>query len=628
MKNNKAAKIILVQLITLILVPTILVIKPTFAQTATLKIIPPSIVDPTIDIGSKFIINATVNGVVNLWNWQVKVLFDPTVIACARAWIPSDSPFNFPIKPAPIIDNVTGFVMLGASRLGGDPGVSGDGVLASFEFQVMKRGSSYINYSRPYGEDTYLLDPDMSEIPATMEDGYFSNWVPPPPAILYINPPRVVDPTLTPCNEFNLNVSIINATDLYSWQLSVWFPRNLLNATNVVEGPFLKSGGSTHFEYSIISTVNETYDAIVMSCTITSGVGVSGNGDLAIITFHVEDLGESSIPIFDDILRDSIGNALSHDTFNGYFSNILLAKLSIDPPEVRDPSLVPGTSFTINVTIADIENMKKVIFNLTYTREVLLELQVTIPSVQGQMPSKKMVIDDDSGYIWVNLTYPNPITTYTPVTIATIIFHVEAWGVSPINLTDTYIEDSLGKPIVHEVQHGYFASLIRDVAVTAIDTARTWVYQGWLAYINVTVTNKGNVTESFDVKAFYESTLIGIINVADLLPSESRTIIFVWNTTPVTPCNEYEISAEAVQVPYETNLADNVLTDGTIKVRYMGDINGDGKVDMIDIGLVSLAFGSNPLHPRWNPDADLKQDNKIDMLDIGLIARNYGKGCS
>jgi len=329
--------------------------------------------------------------------------------------------------------------MLGASRLGGDPGVSGNGVLACFEFQVMKRGSSYINYSKPYCEDTYLLDPDMSLIEATTENGYFSNWVPPPPAILYINPARVVDPTLTPSNEFDLNISIINATDLYSWQLSVWFPRNLLNATNVVEGPFLKAGGSTHFEYSIISTVNETYDAVVMSCAITSGGGANGNGDLATITFHVEDFGESHISIFDDILRDSLGNTLSHDTLNGYFSNILLAKLSIDPPEVRDPALVPCTNFTIGVTIADIENMKKVIFNLTYTREVLLELQVNIPSVQGQMPSKKIVIDDDSGYIWVSLTYPNTVTTYTPVTIATIIFHVEAMGVSPINLTDTYI---------------------------------------------------------------------------------------------------------------------------------------------------------------------------------------------
>jgi hypothetical protein len=56
-----------------------------------------------------------------------------------------------------------------------------------------------------------------------------------------------------------------------------------------------------------------------------------------------------------------------------------------------------------------------------------------------------------------------------------------------------------------------------------------------------------------------------------------------------------------------------------------GDINGDGKVDMKDVAVAGVAFGSYPGHPRWNSMADENEDGKIDMRDIALIAKNFGK---
>ena len=55
------------------------------------------------------------------------------------------------------------------------------------------------------------------------------------------------------------------------------------------------------------------------------------------------------------------------------------------------------------------------------------------------------------------------------------------------------------------------------------------------------------------------------------------------------------------------------------------DVNRDGKVDLRDISLVAIAFGSYPGHPRWNLIADINQDGKIDLRDIALVARNFGK---
>jgi parallel beta-helix repeat protein len=56
-----------------------------------------------------------------------------------------------------------------------------------------------------------------------------------------------------------------------------------------------------------------------------------------------------------------------------------------------------------------------------------------------------------------------------------------------------------------------------------------------------------------------------------------------------------------------------------------GDINRDGKVDMKDVAIAAMAFGSYAGHPRWNPIADQNEDGKIDMRDIALVAKNFGK---
>jgi hypothetical protein len=66
----------------------------------------------------------------------------------------------------------------------------------------------------------------------------------------------------------------------------------------------------------------------------------------------------------------------------------------------------------------------------------------------------------------------------------------------------------------------------------------------------------------------------------------------------------------------------------------VGDLNGDGKVDIKDISIVARAFGSygpdywypgSPPSARWNPVADVNSDGKIDMKDISIVASNFGK---
>lgn len=57
----------------------------------------------------------------------------------------------------------------------------------------------------------------------------------------------------------------------------------------------------------------------------------------------------------------------------------------------------------------------------------------------------------------------------------------------------------------------------------------------------------------------------------------------------------------------------------------LGDLNDDWRVDIRDVSIVALAFGSYPNHPRWNPNADINNDNKIDIKDIAIVAKNFGR---
>lgn len=56
----------------------------------------------------------------------------------------------------------------------------------------------------------------------------------------------------------------------------------------------------------------------------------------------------------------------------------------------------------------------------------------------------------------------------------------------------------------------------------------------------------------------------------------------------------------------------------------LGDINGDGVVDIYDIVLATVAYGSKLGDPHWNPRADIAPPwGVINIYDIVTIASNY-----
>ncbi len=71
----------------------------------------------------------------------------------------------------------------------------------------------------------------------------------------------------------------------------------------------------------------------------------------------------------------------------------------------------------------------------------------------------------------------------------------------------------------------------------------------------------------------------------------------------------------------------NVATDyvTVVVTTLLGDVSGDGKVDILDIARAAKAFGSSPGHPRWNFMVDLDNNNKVDIKDIATAAKQFGE---
>jgi len=626
-------------LASLMLTSTILLftIKSTTASVANLTP-QPSKSNPSV--GEIFEVNISISEVANLYDWQIMLWFKNSVLTATQAlegpFLKTKGGTYFP--PPSIVNsyNATHGYVFAACTATWDPatgGVNGSGVLCTIKFNGTRDGVSKLIISEKpaAGEPnfvTLLEDPDANSITfgVTITEVVIGTPPPPPPPpTIHINPQRVVDPTLTPCNMFPINVSIANATDIGSVEFKVGFNSSILNVIDVQIGDIFPEGVTPTID------INNTAGYVHFRASLSAPQALNGDGTLANITFHVENLGETAISLYETILLGSDGAPIIHYTSNGYFNNMLIAKIRVDPPEIIDPTMLPPATFQINITIEDVENLYGYMFNLTYNADILTCLMVKINVVLNQTSfNTKVLIDDEYGFVWVKVTYKSPsipITTYEPVAIVTITFQVDAMGASPLHFESTNLTDFGGQPISHEVYDGLFMTLIRDVAVTNVTPLRTQAYQDWLVYINITVRNEGNLTETFNVTLYYDSNIIQTATVTDLAPDEEITLTIPWFTTGVTACHNYTIRGEAERVPYELDTADNIYTDGTIKIKIMGDANGDGVVDVRDLSIIGRAFGAHPGHPRWDPEADLNLDNVIDIRDISKASRNFGKRC-
>jgi hypothetical protein len=697
-KTQKIIGLTLFAILTLSIIPTFL--ASCSPDPATIYVDPAnsSYDASTTPIGTLFNVTVKVNNVVDMKTWQVKMWFNDTIINVTRWYEPKTDPAyvfygqsTLPVPAPPKPAYGRGWLGVGASlfpapSVGG--GFTGNGKLCILTFNIT---------ALPPPGQTYSCALNVTNFPDTF-------WI------------KAGESAKSPFDQYqNGNYEIASAAAPYDAIIDAYC---YTEATGVSVS-IAKDGMPTGY------TTPHTFIGLTGTHSFT--VSASDPSGHMFVNWSTGETGTTL-------------NVGSGGTFTAHYEAgppPVGTRLYVDPPEIIDPTMVPSSTFDINVTVADVASMLSCEFNLTYNANVIQWIGIRTFKIFGQTPTAHVMIDDHAGFIWVKLEYASAFSTSSPVALVRISFHVEALGASVLDLHDTELLDPVGNPIEHETIDGFFMSLIRDVAIINVIPSRPWVYASWPVNITVTAKNLGNISETFDVKAYYDSTLIGTAPVVDLAPNAERNVTITWdttgvdagvytikgeattvpyeynvtnnvyvdgtvqiltiirdvavigvlpertwvyqgwitkinvtvvnlgqviesfnvtvyydsneietfqvvnldpstqlvlecdwNTTLVTPCHNYTISAEATTVPYEYDLTDNLYIDGKVKVRILGDVNGDGTVDMADVSLVVDAFMTYPGHPLWNPDADFNRDDSVDMVDISIVVENFNKICT
>jgi len=69
----------------------------------------------------------------------------------------------------------------------------------------------------------------------------------------------------------------------------------------------------------------------------------------------------------------------------------------------------------------------------------------------------------------------------------------------------------------------------------------------------------------------------------------------------------------------------HTMESTVFEVGFPADINDDGKVDIKDIAIVALAYGTHNPDPRYNRVADIYYDGKVDIRDVSFTAIHFGE---
>ncbi len=124
--------------------------------------------------------------------------------------------------------------------------------------------------------------------------------------------------------EFTINLTVLDAEDIQSWEANVTFDPAVLEFVSCAEGEFLKRKAfPTDFMY------NNRTERVLLSAAYMMigppGVGISGDGQLANITFRVKTAVNSTIHLDDEYTtltyNDGSGPALQpRRLYDGFFT--------------------------------------------------------------------------------------------------------------------------------------------------------------------------------------------------------------------------------------------------------------------------------------------------------------------
>jgi len=245
-------------------------------------------------------------------------------------------------------------------------------------------------------------------------------------------------------------------------------------------------------------------------------------------------------------------------------------------------------------------------------------------SVNGQIGNEAWLNDDFWGVLALISAGETTTTTVVHESVEFIKAHQNAdggWGWGIVTASDV---DDTAAAIMALVSAGEDSS--SEVVENALQYLRD-NQQSNGGFSSWDVTNTGSDSWAMGAIASVgqhpAQWQVGGTNVVEhLLSLQNENGSFNWTSDDPPEIDKAWYTSYAIVAlclnPYPVNVSSPPIT-------LRGDLNADGIVDIFDIIICAIAFGSYPGHSKWNPFADLDGNEVIDIFDIVIIIVHFGE---
>ncbi|MEM0911225.1 MAG: ExeM/NucH family extracellular endonuclease [Pseudomonadota bacterium] len=157
-------------------------------------------------------------------------------------------------------------------------------------------------------------------------------------------------------------------------------------------------------------------------------------------------------------------------------------------------------------------------------------------------------------------------------------------------------------PIVEFAAGGYANIIEEQIGAEAF----SFIFRGAVGTLDYVLAN--------------ESASALITGIAEWNINASEPIVFDYNEE--LPSSSLDKPAQYVDdSPFRSSDHDPVIV--ALQLDLAGDLNGDGRVSLRDLIVLSRAIGSREGQRRYNPDADLNDNGRVNRADLRLWFRLY-----
>jgi len=359
-------------------------------------------------------------------------------------------------------------------------------------------------------------------------------------AAIQVQPTIYLDPLTIealPGQAFNITICIVNVTDLYDWQVFLYYRNYVVNVIEVYEGPFLKAAGVTVFPNpSIQNDWNATHGRVFAGCCRLGDVpGVSGSGVLATIKFGCVGPGDSPLKICTDpdesFLWDSNLEYILFQALDGYVTG---------PPAPHDVAVVNVTPSVTEVFAGQTVDLTVISKNVGTSTENFDVTACYNSHVIGTKALSNIAPEEETTLQFVWNTSDVPMGTYVIKVLASVI-------PGEINLMNNIYVDSTIK-----IKPAYDLSVEVETPILLI--------VGEVGLPKATVRNVGCKDVETDVKLqlLIDENIVNETIIANLGVGASEEITYQW--TP-TVKGTYTVKAYAPPIAVEENTLNNVATE-------------------------------------------------------------------